>query len=234
MAPPKKKAVVKKAPPKAKVVVPKVKAKAPKSATPLIDKTPGKEKIRPPTSKKLRKPNGVRLRNREILTSPKIKNGMPPEELLAGGKYHDSFPDLLRRFNRIGKALTDLEVGQLFEVSVGSVESWIRKYPEFKLAIMEGREISNARCERALFERAIGYSHPEDKVFYNAKTGETISVRGTKHYPPDVPALTLWLTNRKPQDWKNKVEHVVPPGAGRRLVIAEVDTDGNVEVVSEQ
>lgn len=51
-----------------------------------------------------------------------------------------------------------------------------------------------------LFQRAVGYSHPEEKVFqYN---GEIITHMITKHYPPDTQAAQFWLRNRQPERWK--------------------------------
>jgi hypothetical protein len=51
-----------------------------------------------------------------------------------------------------------------------------------------------------LFERAKGYSHPEDKIFNN--NGEPLIIPTVKHYPPETAACVVWLANRQPNKWK--------------------------------
>jgi len=60
---------------------------------------------------------------------------------------------------------------------------------------------------RSLFQRACGYSHPEDKIFQHE--GNPVVVPTTKHYPPDATSAIFWLKNRDPANWRDKVEHEV-------------------------
>jgi hypothetical protein len=55
-----------------------------------------------------------------------------------------------------------------------------------------------------LFHRAIGYEHPEDKIFNN--NGEEMVVPTIKHYPPDTTAAIFWLKNRQPDKWRDRQE----------------------------
>jgi hypothetical protein len=48
-----------------------------------------------------------------------------------------------------------------------------------------------------LFERAVGYDYD-----YDLGCGKTV----IRHIPPDVGAIKLWLLNRRPDRWKEKVE----------------------------
>ena len=61
------------------------------------------------------------------------------------------------------------------------------------------------QVERALFERACGYKHPEDKIFCHE--GEITIQPTIKHYPPDPVSMIFWLKNRQKDKWRDKVEH---------------------------
>jgi hypothetical protein len=37
--------------------------------------------------------------------------------------------------------------------------------------------------------------------------GEPVLTTIVKHYPPDTNAASLWLRNRHPQRWRDKIEH---------------------------
>ena len=71
----------------------------------------------------------------------------------------------------------------------------------------DGKEVADRRVERALFERATGYNHPELKVFCH--NGEIVTHEVNKHYPPDVTAAIHWLKVRKPSEWREVNELVV-------------------------
>jgi hypothetical protein len=77
-------------------------------------------------------------------------------------------------------------------------------------SIREARKISDAKVERALYERAIGYQHQETK--YMASAGKFKKFETIKIYPPDVDACRFWLTNRKSENWKEK--HDIDFGKG--------------------
>ena len=94
---------------------------------------------------------------------------------------------------------TDLDLADYFEVSERTIYNWKNDYPDF-LHALKSKKLSDARVERSLYERAIGYSHPEDKIFNN--NGRELIVETMKHYPPDTGACVVWLANRQPERWK--------------------------------
>jgi hypothetical protein len=69
-------------------------------------------------------------------------------------------------------------------------------------------EESDARVERSLYNRAVGYSFNSEKIFCN-KDGEVTRVPIVEHVPPDVTAQIFWLKNRDPARWRDawQVEH---------------------------
>jgi hypothetical protein len=81
---------------------------------------------------------------------------------------------------------------------------WQSKYSEFRDAIKAGKEWPDDMVEASLFQRAIGYSHPAQKIMVVDKEVEIVDY--TEHYPPDTNAAEFWLTNRRPKVWKHKQE----------------------------
>mgnify|MGYP000341886645 CR=1 FL=1 len=97
---------------------------------------------------------------------------------------------------------TDKDLARLFDVSEQTINTWKEKYPEFLVSLKKGKDYRDAKVERSLYERAVGYSHPEEKIFNNQ--GEIVRAQTTKHYPPDPTAMIFWLKNRQPQKWRDK------------------------------
>jgi hypothetical protein len=100
---------------------------------------------------------------------------------------------------------TDAEIADFFEVNVATIYRWKNTHDEFCEALKAGKEVADDRVERSLYQRALGYTHEEDKIFNN--NGEALIVPTRKHYPPDTAAAIFWLKNRRSGDWREKVEH---------------------------
>lgn len=112
---------------------------------------------------------------------------------------------LCRKFGAV-----DTDLAEYFEVSVRTIHRWKHDHEDFCHAL-KSKRFADERVERALYERAIGYSHPEDKIFNN--NGEEMIVETTKHYPPDTGACVVWLANRNPERWKKDPESIQAPSA---------------------
>lgn len=83
---------------------------------------------------------------------------------------------------------------------------------------------------KALFHRAKGYSHPAFKIF-NAN-GAPLVVPYTEQYPPDTGADAFWLKNRRPNEWRDRLDALGMPPDDARLIreqLAAMDrlTHGN-------
>jgi len=119
------------------------------------------------------------------------------------------------------KGFTDLDLAEAFSVAESTVYLWKQEHPEFSEALKAGKEMIDDNVEKSLLQAAIGYSHPEEKVFCHE--GEIIVHKTVKHYPPNAGAGKLWLTNRRPNEWREKHEiDFVPPFT---LVMDKADVD---------
>lgn len=113
----------------------------------------------------------------------------------------------------------DSEIAEVLCVSEQTLNTWKEKHPTFLESIKKGKADADANVAKRLYERAMGYSHPEDKVFCHMVTTTVERVRGdkktittttkpvvtivpgTKHYPPDFSSMCFWLKNRA--GWKD-------------------------------
>jgi len=114
--------------------------------------------------------------------------------------YKEEYNKLAYGFCLLGA--TDKFLADRFEVCKDTINEWKKVYPEFSASIKSGKEIADAKVAEALFNRACGYSHPEEKIFNDG--GEILRADTIKHYPPDTAAAFIWLKNRG--GWKDKQE----------------------------
>ena len=125
------------------------------------------------------------------------------------------------------KGCTDQEMATAIGVTEQTFNNWKKSQPEFFESLKEAKEIADKRVERSLYERAIGYTHPEEKIFNN--NGAIIRANTHKHYPPDPTSMIFWLKNRKPKEWRDKqeLEHSGPNGEqiAFKVIFVEPDTD---------
>ncbi len=105
---------------------------------------------------------------------------------------------------------TDRELADFFKVSEQTLNAWKTQHTEFLESLKVGKEQADQRVERSLYQRAVGYSHPD--VHVSNFQGDVTLTPITKHYPPETTAGIFWLKNRKPEDWRDRVEHTGKDG----------------------
>ncbi|MDZ7669790.1 MAG: terminase [Gammaproteobacteria bacterium] len=96
---------------------------------------------------------------------------------------------------------TDVELANVLQVSVTTIETWKRRHKEFSEALRRGKMIADAKVVEALRNRALGYSHRKRR---SSTTTARSWAETTKHYPPETAAASLWLRNRQPDKWRDK------------------------------
>lgn len=114
--------------------------------------------------------------------------------------YHEKFCHLVEVLTLVGGILND--VANLLGTREDTISGWMTAHPQFGMAIKRARANADAQVEKALFKRAMGYSHPAVKIFNDE--GTPLIVKYTEQYAPDTGALAFWLKNRKPEEWREK------------------------------
>lgn len=109
---------------------------------------------------------------------------------------------------------SDKQIAAALRVPVSVFSHWIEQNPKLRKGLESSRVAVEALAENALLELSLGYSHPEVKVFYNAKEDMIVEHTITKHYPPNIAALQFLLKNINPEKWKERQELVVEPVLG--------------------
>jgi len=133
--------------------------------------------------------------------SPARKAGRP-------SKYKEEFAEQARKLCLLGA--TDADMARFFEVSESTLNLWKQEHPSFSESLKAGKELADATIAESLYQRAKGYSHPEDDIrtiTLPAGGGSEIVITPTiKHYPPDATSMIFWLKNRRPDLWRDKRE----------------------------
>lgn len=133
---------------------------------------------------------------------------------MAGGrptKYKEEFAKQAEKICLLGA--TDEFLADYFDVEVSTLNNWKKAHPEFLESLKKGKADADLKVAESLFGRAVGYSHPEEKVFNNQ--GEILTHNTVKHYAPDPTAAIFWLKNRQPKQWRDKqdIDHSSSDGS---------------------
>lgn len=117
--------------------------------------------------------------------------------------YDPSMNEQARKLALLG--LTDDQVAAFFEVSPSTIDNWKRQYPAFLCSLNQGKIIADANVADSLYRRATGEVIFVEKRVKD-KDGNYEIVRLSQQVPADPGAAKLWLTNRRPADWRDKQE----------------------------
>jgi len=99
---------------------------------------------------------------------------------------------------------TNLEMAEALGVALSTFNLWKTLHAEFSDAIKIGKDVADDRVEQSLYQRAMGYSHPETDI--RVVDGSIVETPMIKHYAPDTTAAIFWLKNRRPAEWRDKHE----------------------------
>lgn len=143
-------------------------------------------------------------------------------------KFKPEFVEQSRKLAELGA--TDREVADFFEVDERTLNRWKHQHAEFCQSLKVGKETADARVEQSLYRRALGYSHDAVKIFMPAGAGKPVYAPFVEQHAPDTTAAIFWLKNRKPAEWRDKVEQIHSGSIGierieRVIVDGAADTD---------
>ncbi len=107
------------------------------------------------------------------------------------------------------------------------MNSAIRETQKLMMNMAKG-DYTNSMVEASLYTMAVGYTEQEKKEIYKGgKLVETIVI--TKEIEPDLNAIKLWLYNRKPEKWKEKIVNNEDTLKKLDFLLKELDTIINEE-----
>ncbi|MDH7976061.1 helix-turn-helix domain-containing protein [Sphingomonas sp. AR_OL41] len=141
--------------------------------------------------------------------------------------YAPSFAGIAERLCRNGA--TDPEVAEILGICVRTLYRWRNEHEAFALALRAGKELADDRVERALYQRAVGYTATAQKVVTRRGHDEPVVVSYEVHIPADVRAALHWLAVRRPTPWARpadeepKIDIAAIVAERRAYVIAQND-----------
>ena len=116
--------------------------------------------------------------------------------------YQPGFDEMAFKICLMGAS--NPKISEFFNIAESTLYKWMNDYPSFSEAIGMGRVLADGEIAHSLYHRAKGYTHKEVKTALHE--GEWVSIEIDKHYPPEVGAMKMWMYNRQPELWKDKIE----------------------------
>lgn len=124
---------------------------------------------------------------------------------------------------------TDGQIADFLGQNPSTIWRWKQAVPEFGRAFARGEAQQVKVLEAAAFHRATGYSHKAVKIFPPRAEGEKpIIVPYEEVFPPDVAAIKLLLQARRPQIYRDRVEHSGDPAAPVQFIMVNRPKKGGV------
>lgn len=139
----------------------------------------------------------------------------PPASRGRPTDFNEEYVEQARKLCRLGA--TDQEIADFFDVSARTIYRWKAEHDDFCQALKAGKAEADDRVERSLFARANGYEH--DEVDIRVVNNAIVQTPIRKFYPPDTTACIFWLKNRRPEEWRDKVDHSLANPDGSPLTV---------------
>ena len=144
--------------------------------------------------------------------------------------------DLIRGWRAQGLSIK--QVCGRMGIDLRTLRSWRKKYPDFDDVLKIGKEVTIARVEHSLYQRALGYDY-EEEVWELIEGELRLTKKFKKHMPPDVKAILHFLYNRDPQHWRSiqeSLESTQYVDSVKNVLVAmkEVAETGKEQVVNTQ
>lgn len=116
--------------------------------------------------------------------------------------YRAEYAEQARKLCLLGA--TDKELADFFGTSEQTINAWKTVHPIFLESIKSGKSQADANVADRLYQRALGYEHPE--VDIRVVAGEIVKTPITKIYAPDPVSAIFWLKNRQKEKWRDKID----------------------------
>ncbi len=156
---------------------------------------------------------------------PAKKRGRP-------SKFRPEFVAQAEKLCQLGA--TDQEIADFFEVDVRTIYRWKADNDAFCQALKAGKAVADERVERSLFQKAVGYEQDEVKIFMPAGAEAPVYAPFRAKIAPDTTAAIFWLKNRRPDEWRDKVQTELTGANGgpvqtvnriERVIVRPADSD---------
>lgn len=121
------------------------------------------------------------------------------------GMYEEK---VLARLEEIGawarEGYTEEDIAKELGISYSGFRNYKKQHMELVGVLTENKKIADNAVRAALFKRATGYTYTKERK-ERGEDGKLIVVeKATVEVAADVSAAKFWLTNRDPENWKDR------------------------------
>ena len=121
------------------------------------------------------------------------------------GMYEEK---VLARLDEVGawarEGYTEEDIAKELGVSYSGFLNYKKQHIELTGVLTENKKIADNAVRAALFKRATGYSYTKEKKTRNEEGRLVVTEKETVEVAADVSAAKFWLTNREPENWKDR------------------------------
>lgn len=151
-------------------------------------------------------------------------------------KWRADNPDKLRRMALRDEYKDVPWTGRQIAAVLGGVTPdtlyrWYKKYPDLKAAAEEIREPADDAVVNALYKNCVGYTVEEVKETLDAQGNLLRKEVIKKPVTPMPNAQTLWLRNRRPEEWNNDKQQIELSGSLKTTDIPDDELINRAEAV---
>ena len=121
--------------------------------------------------------------------------------------------------------LTFEQIAENIGIDRRTLTRWRDKHAALATVLAFGREVADRHVENALYKRALGYEYIEKKTRVKELpngTREREVIETKKQMAPDVVAQIFYLKNRKPGEWRDRVDHEISGQVGLVQIIDDL------------
>jgi hypothetical protein len=122
-----------------------------------------------------------------------------PRPLGRQTKYDETLIDLDHVEELASEGKIDDEIAEELGICTATYYNWRKKYPDFLEAITKGKSRADDRIEQTLNRLAQGFT----RIVQKCVPGVGV-VDAEEYFKPDFSAISFWLRNRRPEQWRDK------------------------------
>ena len=116
-----------------------------------------------------------------------------------------------KKIVRLAKyGFTDDQIADVFGITKKTLQNYKKGDPEFLHRLKASKTEADADIVESLYNKAKGMTIKEQKAIQvsdGVQNGAHIEiVEVEKELPPDTGAMTFWLKNRQPEQWRDKID----------------------------
>lgn len=119
-------------------------------------------------------------------------------------KFRPEFVEQARKLCLLG--LTDNELADFFGVDEATIHRWKHTHKDFCESISTGKMLADSEVADSLYRSAVGGHFITEERPAVGENGPATVLPLKRQVAPSVQAQSLWLRNRQPRLWRDKIE----------------------------